>query len=306
MRNRVIAAMLCMALLGSLYGGTQVRGKINAQNLVQKVEERPEEDYVITTYEPIQRFSFTLFKELLKKERAKQKQAIAEEKNQTEELEQEKESVMKPAKEERTNWGAVKQEDWRYLLGLLPVETEDQKEEIEIPTWVNPVISPVSVYLTMAMAGVGSSGETRAEFDKVLGQEMLHYAADLMERFPKDEETVQLQLANSIWFDTGIMPKKTWLESVAGKFQGEAYCSDLAAEGTKADMNRWIDAKSDGGIPEMRDENLPEGSSMALCDTVHFQADWETPFQGAFTTARRFTTTDGPKKKVPTMLAYDQ
>jgi serine protease inhibitor len=36
----------------------------------------------------------------------------------------------------------------------------------------NPVISPVSVYLTLAAAGCGADGTTKDEFYRVLGKNM--------------------------------------------------------------------------------------------------------------------------------------
>ena len=36
----------------------------------------------------------------------------------------------------------------------------------------NPILSPLSVYLTLAMAGCGADGTTKAEFIKVLGDNM--------------------------------------------------------------------------------------------------------------------------------------
>ena len=50
----------------------------------------------------------------------------------------------------------------------------------------NPVISPVSAYLALAMAGCGADGTTRGEFYNVLGNDMLPLSDDMMNRFPEE------------------------------------------------------------------------------------------------------------------------
>ena len=44
----------------------------------------------------------------------------------------------------------------------------------------NPVLSPVSAYLTLAMAGCGAAGTTKTEFVTVLGPKMQSLAAEMM------------------------------------------------------------------------------------------------------------------------------
>ena len=60
----------------------------------------------------------------------------------------------------------------------------------------NPVISPVSVYLTLAMAGCGANGTTRTEFVDVLGEDMTALSEDLMKTFSVKGDWLNLSVDN--------------------------------------------------------------------------------------------------------------
>ena len=47
----------------------------------------------------------------------------------------------------------------------------------------NPVLSPVSAYLALSLAGCGADGSTRDEFYSVLGNDMMTLSDDMMNRF---------------------------------------------------------------------------------------------------------------------------
>ena len=63
----------------------------------------------------------------------------------------------------------------------------------------NPVLSPVSAYIALTMAGNGANGTTKDEFYQLLGSngEMTALSDDMMNRFPTDSENLKLSLANS-------------------------------------------------------------------------------------------------------------
>ena len=57
----------------------------------------------------------------------------------------------------------------------------------------NPILSPISAYLTLVMAGCGADGTTKAQFLNVLGNDMMALSADMMNLF--SDEGVCLNLS---------------------------------------------------------------------------------------------------------------
>ena len=49
----------------------------------------------------------------------------------------------------------------------------------------NPVMSPVSAYMTLGMVADGAKGTTKKEFDKVLGSSSLALAESMMQTLPQ-------------------------------------------------------------------------------------------------------------------------
>ena len=86
----------------------------------------------------------------------------------------------------------------------------------------NPLISPVSAYLALTMAGCGADGATREEFYDVLGKDMLPLSDDMMNRFPTTDEQMKLSIANSAWIDDEMAVDDTWLGTMKSLLEAEA------------------------------------------------------------------------------------
>ena len=91
----------------------------------------------------------------------------------------------------------------------------------------NPVISPVSAYLTLAVAGCGANGTTKDEFYNVLGQNMETLAGEIKKDFSIQGDYVNLSLANAAWFDTRFTISNKWFDTARHLADAEIFQAEL-------------------------------------------------------------------------------
>lgn len=142
----------------------------------------------------------------------------------------------------------------------------------------NPVLSPVSAYLALSMAGCGADGTTREEFYNVLGNDMMALSDDMMNTLPANGDLLKLSIADSAWIDDEFVVDDTWIGTVKSLMDAEVFQTNLSTEATMNEINHWIDDKTNGLIDKMLAQPLDEMTRLALFNTVYFKGKWEIPF----------------------------
>lgn len=142
----------------------------------------------------------------------------------------------------------------------------------------NPVLSPVSAYLALAMAGCGADGATADEFINVLGG-MDVFSDDIMHHMPQSGDLLTLSLSNSAWIDDAFIVDTEWLGMIKSLMCAEAFQADLSTEDAMRSMNDWIDRQTNGMIDKMIEQPLDAMARLVLFDTLYFKGKWETPFE---------------------------
>lgn len=143
----------------------------------------------------------------------------------------------------------------------------------------NSLLSPLSVLCALAMTANGAEGETLAQMEQTLGmkREALNaYARAYLDSLSGDDT---LRLANSVWFnaDPRFTVEPAFLQTNADCFGAELYKAPFD-DGTLADINAWVKAKTQGMIPEILDQ-IPEAAVMYLVNALAFAGKWETPYE---------------------------
>ena len=164
----------------------------------------------------------------------------------------------------------------------------------------NPVVSPVSAYLALALAGKGAEGETKEAFLDVL-QDLECIPHDLMCGLPKDTEGMLITLNNSAWVDYHLSPKEDWLAWADSIYRSEVFQTSLGAEDTYKFMNQWIEEKTNGMIDKLYEEPLNKDARLVLLNTLYFKGKWARPFEGSNTRKDSFTLQDGTVEAVDMM-----
>lgn len=173
----------------------------------------------------------------------------------------------------------------------------------------NPVLSPLSAYLCLAMLMPGANENTKAEFEKILGADWDYVsalAADIAAQLEKTGGSTKLDLANSIWTDDDkAVIEEEWLKTVKAYFGPDIYSADLPSDGALKAINKWVNDKTNGMIPKLHDENYDKDTIMVLLNALYMKADWAHKFEGNYTNDREFTKSDGSAVTVPFMNMYE-
>lgn len=152
----------------------------------------------------------------------------------------------------------------------------------------NPVLSPVSAYLALSMAGAGASGATRDEFCDVLGADMVSLSGQLMDDLP-------LSMANAAWIDERFLVTDEWIGTIRSEMGAEAFQARLSSKDAMESMDRWVSEKTNGLVEKMIEEPLMPDTRLVLFSTLYFKADWRVPFERDQTYEEDFQLSDGTK-----------
>lgn len=174
----------------------------------------------------------------------------------------------------------------------------------------NPVLSPASAYLCLAMVQNGADTDTLKEFERVLGADTdtlnamcKAYAAGLSE----PAGSTVLSVANAVFSDDDRAHlTDEYLKTLTDGFGAEAFSADLPSDAAREQVNAWVNEKTRGMIPTLHAENYPEDTVLVLLNTLYLKALWQTPFPAYTTQDMDFLTVEGESVHTPFLRAFSQ
>lgn len=169
----------------------------------------------------------------------------------------------------------------------------------------NPVLSPVSAYIALTMAGNGAAGNTYDEFLKVLGEngDMTVMSDYMMNELPVETEQLKVKLANSVWIDDEFTVDDDWIGEITSLYDAEAFQHDLATEQAMHAMNEWVNIHTNGLMKEMINRPLENDTRLVLFNTLYFKGLWRNAFSPESTYEETFYAKDG-EIQAPMMHEY--
>lgn len=168
----------------------------------------------------------------------------------------------------------------------------------------NAITSPVSVAVLLAMVLAGAGGDTAEAMAAVLGlEESRDVRVGALLRELADAEEVTLSVANALWAHQGVPFEEDYLSFAQEAFGATLEEADLGAEETAADIDAWVDERTEGLIEEIAgDLGLPSSQAvLVLLNAVYFLGEWTTPFNPDSTRDEPFTLANGSEVEVPLM-----
>lgn len=159
----------------------------------------------------------------------------------------------------------------------------------------NLIYSPYSISLALAMTYAGARSETEQQMahtmDFTLGQDRLPPAFNALDlelakrgegAKGSDEKGFRLNIANSIWGQTGYTFLAQFLDTLAENYGAGLRLLDFAAqpEPSRVTINDWVSNETEGKIQDL----LPQGSissltRLVLTNAIYFNAAWAFPFE---------------------------
>jgi len=167
--------------------------------------------------------------------------------------------------------------------------------------------SPVGMALALAMAGNGAQGQTLQEMAATLqlaGVTPEAWNAGnklLLDHLLGLDPKIKLEIANSLWTQTGAKIKPEFIASGQKSYRAEAAAVDFTSPATVKRLDDWVSQNTHGKITSMFDPPLPRDLRLVVLDAIYFKGSWETPFDAKLTRAQPFNVGGGPAAQHPRM-----
>ena len=165
----------------------------------------------------------------------------------------------------------------------------------------NRNLSPVSVYLALAMVTEGAVGDTQAELLAFLGcktvEELRGVCAAMLETLSIDRDGATLALADSLWMaDRGeqLTFREDFLKALGESYRAEAKAVDFLKTSAAKQIADWITEHTHGKIRISEDAMQFSPETVAvLINTIYLKDTWAEKFYDGATEAGAFSAPGG-------------
>jgi serpin B len=163
-------------------------------------------------------------------------------------------------------------------------------------------LSPFSVSQALAMTSAGARGATLTGLRQAVGwqvpEDRLHAAAQTLdaELGQANGAGVRLEIANSLWAQTGLRFESPFLDTLARYYGAGVELVDYekAPDAARGAINGWVEQRTHGKIPQLLAPGvIATDSRLVLVNAVYLHADWEQPFDRSATSPGPFHSPDG-------------
>ena len=176
----------------------------------------------------------------------------------------------------------------------------------------NQNLSPISVYLALAMTAEGASGQTQADMLKLLGcsslEELRGVCGAMLETLSVDTEDSTLQIADSLWMaDRGdaLAFKDGYRQTLADAYRSEANTVRFGTKEASGQIADWIRVHTHDKITLSPDDMHFDIDTVAvLINTIYLKDAWRDEFYEGATESGTFAGLDG-EQTVDYMHRYD-
>ena len=176
----------------------------------------------------------------------------------------------------------------------------------------NRNLSPVSVYLALAMVAEGAKGQTQADMLKLLGcktpEELRGVCGAMLETLSIDSEDATLAIADSIWMADradALTFRENYLKVLAETYRSEANAVRFGTADAAKQIADWITEHTRGKITLSPDDMHFDIDTVAvLINTIYLKDAWRDEFYEGATESGTFAGLDG-EQTVDYMHRYD-
>jgi len=178
----------------------------------------------------------------------------------------------------------------------------------------NLFFSPFSISMALAMTYAGAKNDTETQMAEALHftlpQDRLHNAFNALELALLNQEktgepnSFQLTISNATWGQTGYTFLDDYLDTLALNYGAAMHLLDFqnSPETARTVINSWVSLNTAFKINQLLPPNaLTALTRLVLTNAIYFKADWQTPFDKAYTRDRPFYLPDGTQVTVPLM-----
>jgi serine protease inhibitor len=181
------------------------------------------------------------------------------------------------------------------------------QQESSVKLKQNVFISPLSVFLALAMTENGAAGETKVAMRKVLvlptdaSEEAVNESAVALVKSLQSQGDAKLAIANALWVDVRSTIAPDFVRVCQEIYDAAARTLDLNQPSSAVAINNWVSEKTRGKIPSIVPPNGIGGLPAILTNAIYFKGKFRIPFRKEATGPKPFYLADGREKVVPMM-----
>ncbi len=151
----------------------------------------------------------------------------------------------------------------------------------------NVVFSPFSISTALAMTYAGARENTMKEMARVMHfQENQHhfhgqYQQYLQSLMELAEDSICLNIANSLWAQTGYHFLESYFEIIKKHYHSSVFPADFLhnREQAAGDINQWVYNETNENIPNLISQDaLTRDTRLVLVNAIHFLGEWLRAF----------------------------
>ncbi len=165
----------------------------------------------------------------------------------------------------------------------------------------NILLSPLSIWLAMAMLYEGANGSTAEEIARVLhfpeNKSLLRENINwFLENFGNHTENYTLKIANSLWVQEGFPVKERYIEILKEFYYAYFQLLDFrgAPEKARDIINGWIENETNGKIKNFfSPESITPATVAVLVNAIYFHGFWSYQFNESLTKKEPFYSSSG-------------
>jgi serine protease inhibitor len=171
----------------------------------------------------------------------------------------------------------------------------------------NVFISPLSIFLALAMTENGAAGETKAAMRRVLAlpadasEEAVNESTAALMTTLQSQGKAELAIANALWVDVSSTIAPDFVRLCQEIYDATARTLDLDQPSSAVAINKWVSEKTRGQIPSIVTPATIAGAIAVLTNAVYFKGKFCIPFEKEQTQPKPFYLADGREKVVPMM-----
>lgn len=171
----------------------------------------------------------------------------------------------------------------------------------------NVFISPMSIFLSLAMMEKGAGGETKLALRKALAlatetsEQAINDSTVLLMKRLRLQQGGELDIANALWANADFTIAPEFMHVCQEIYDATVRTLDLNQPSSAAVINEWVTEKTRGKISQIVTPAGIVGLPAILTNAVYFKGKFLDPFPKEATQPRTFYLAAGREKLVPMM-----
>lgn len=148
----------------------------------------------------------------------------------------------------------------------------------------NAVVSPVNIYMALAMLAELTDGNSRSQLLELIGADSVEalreQAKAIWRACSRDEDEIQSVLASSVWLREDIGYVQSTMDTLADTYYASSYRGEMGTAELDRAIQSWLNEQTRGLLEEQAAsiETNPL-TVLLLATTIYYSAQWTSEFR---------------------------